>query len=172
MTRNKINLYNTEKYQAVFPNPDIEEISGEAVEVIISADGTEDSASNETPSSITMNASAGIWYDTGITTSYNTTFHIKSTADEETFHTFDKTIFRSAKISLTTISSDQTRVSYDELVVVHNDVTATINDTRAADAGGGNTVTYSAAVVGNQIVLKATCESGVTLKGPIEYVAV
>ena len=173
MTRNKINLYNTDKYQAVFPNPDIEEISGGSVEVIISADGTEDSASNETPSSITMNASAGIWYDTGITTSYNTVFHINSSASEETIHEFDKTIFRSAKLSLTICNSDNSIISYVELVIIHNDITATISESTLISTGSWPAAPqFGVNVTGNNIRITATSESNVTFKGPIEYVAV
>ena len=172
MTRNKINLYNTDKYQAVFPNPDIEEISGEAVEVIISADGTEDSASQETPSSITMNASAGVWYDTGIVTSYNTVYHTKVNSGEEVIHIFDKTIFRSAKITLTISDAANDNVSQKDITLIHNGTNVSIGETTLLSVGN-NAIdpTFSASIAGNNVMLKAVCPSNTTLRGPIEYLA-
>lgn len=173
MTRNKINLYNTDKYQAVFPNPEIEEISGEAVEVIISADGTEDSASNETPSSITMNASAGVWFDTGIITSYNTVYHTKINDNEEVIHEMDKATFRTAKICLTICDSSNMNTSYKEIVIIHNNTSAAIHETDLVSIGSSPVdPSFSVSVVGNKIKLSATCDNNTTLKGPVNYLAV
>lgn len=170
MTRSKIELYNTSKYQAVFPSPDIAELgSDEAVEVIISADGTEDSASDGLASSITMNASAGVWYDTGIITSYNTIYHTIVTSDTETIHSFNKTKFRTARYNLT-VKIANTFAAID-VTIIHDNNSVVVSNTDQISTDSDLPITFSVAIENNNILLKAATTTGAIISGPVNYTA-
>ena len=121
MNRNKIRLYNTDKYQAVLPAPEIEELEGDAQEVIISADGREDSASGESISSVTFNASGGIWYDTGIKTSYVTFSSIQDTNITKICE-LDMSMHRAASLTICLYRNASVRMV--DVSVVHDGQTA------------------------------------------------
>lgn len=63
MSRKIIELHNFDKYQPYFHAPLVDRIEGDAEEIILSGDGRDTSASNNTPGSLSMNVSGGVWID-------------------------------------------------------------------------------------------------------------
>ena len=171
MTRTQIDIYNTDKYQAVMPSPKIEAIEGSDLEVIISADGTEDSASGGVPSTITMNASAGVWYDTGVVTSYNTFSYTTATTNQEVIHIFDKTVFRTARVNIMLQSGANYKTQ--DVYIVHNNSNAGVTPTTPAEVGQGSiTATYAVAINNNDVELKITAPASTIIKGVVQYIAI
>lgn len=170
MTRETIQLYNTDKYQALFPAPKVNEVRGDASEVIISADQNENSSSNNTVGSITMNASGGVFYDTGFITAYNTFTHTKTTDGAEPIVSFDITKYRSARINVTL----QYGASFatQDVYVVHNTSSLGIRYTTPAEAGASISTTYTGSVTNGFAELNLTSPTGTVVKGVVNLVLV
>jgi hypothetical protein len=154
MNRNKIKLYNTDKYQAVLPAPDIDELTGDAEEVIISADGSEESASDETIGSVTFNASGGIWYDTGGPVISYTTFTAIQGINKTTILQIDKNKVEACSIKVK-IKSGSSLAMY-ELNVIHNLATVNLHTTSTANIGS-LAPAFTSNIIGNYINIE--CES-------------
>ena len=116
--------------------------------------------------------SAGVWFDTGVITSYNTVNYTKLDDNPEIINSFDKTVFLTAKIYLTICNSDNTNVSYKELVIIHNGTSATLYESSLTSVGVAINPTLQASVAGDQIILTATCATGTKLKGNVSYLAI
>lgn len=105
MSRKSIELYNFGKYQPYLESPLVDRIEGNADEMVLSADGYEQSASGGLPGSLTINANGGVWTDTGpVVTCDVTSSFTTSTVDDSTpsvFLTFNKNVFRGGTIQVT-----------------------------------------------------------------------
>lgn len=148
MDRNKIKLYNTDKYQAVLPAPDIDELTGDAEEVIISADGNENSASDETLGSVTFNASGGIWYDTGGPVISYTTFTGTQTNTKTTILQIDKREIESCSINVKV--KDGSNIAIYTLQMVCNIASVNLHSTSTANLGTVNAA-FTSSIQGNFI---------------------
>ena len=146
MERNKIKLYNARKYQAVLPAPDIDELVGDAEEIIITADENEASASGETVGAITFNASGGMWYNIGPVITKNSSFAAGMISSTTTILSLDlsETLCFNMNVK---ISSGPNVAMYDVHVVsnlaqidVHSTLTAKIG-TGVTDAMFAGTIT-------------------------------
>lgn len=143
MTRTTIELFNLDKYDAYLPTPKVDRIEGDADEIILSADAYEASGSGGIPGSLTMNASGGIWIDTGAKcTASVSSRKVMSTApndipahsngynhdgdhhEECMFLSFDKNKIRSGVIEMTVQSSNTFTVK--TLTVIHNNTYVSI----------------------------------------------
>ena len=167
MSRKKIELYNFDKYQPTLLSPNIDRIEGNADEMVLSADGFEQSASGDLPGSLTINANGGVWTDTGPSVSCDVSSRAVMTTDtsstgRETFLTYTKSSFRLAAIQVITRSTppgrDQSGEVYlmQNINVIHNDTTATmslVNDVAAPDDHTLD-VQYYMNVSGNNINLQ------------------
>lgn len=159
MARKKIELYNFDKYQPVFPNPSIERIEGDADEIVLSADGSESSASGGLAGSLTINANGGVWSDTGplitcdlssrMVTSTNTT-----STGTETFLVFSRTAFRAAEIQAI-VQSGSTYIM-QPMNLIHNgtNVTLTLGTETATPPNHGLSVVYTAEMISSDVTLK------------------
>lgn len=159
MNRNKIRLYNTEKYQAVLPAPEIEELEGDAQEVIISADGREESASGEVISSVTFNASGGVWYDTGAKTNYIVTESVQSSQITR-IAKLPVDVYRSA--SLTICLEHNNSVRMDNVTMVNDGGTQVEVDHVPRSSLGQDltAVNYLANVSNNNVNITCECPIG------------
>lgn len=153
MDRNKIKLYNTDKYQAVLPAPDIDELTGDAEEVIISADGSEDSASDETIGSVTFNASGGIWYDTGGPVISYTTFTATQGASKTIVLQLHKNKVEACSINVKV--KDGSNLAMYELKMVQNLASVNLHSTSTANIGSLSPA-WTSNILGNYINIE--CE--------------
>lgn len=163
MDRNKIKLYNTDKYQAVLPAPDIDELTGDAEEVIISADGNEQSASDETLGSVTFNASGGIWYDTGGPVISYTTFTNTQAGTKTTILQLDKREVESCCINVKV--KEGSNIAMYTLEMVCNMANVNLHSTSTANLGIVNAA-FTSSIQGNYINID--CEgvsTGTTFAG-------
>ena len=139
MSRKKIELYNFDKYQPTLLSPNIDRIEGNADEMVLSADGFEQSASGGLPGSLTINANGGVWTDTGPSVSCDVSSRAVMTKDtsstgRETFLTYTKSSFRLASIQVVTRSGEVYLMQ--NINVIHNDTAVTmslVNDVAAPD---------------------------------------
>lgn len=128
MARTKIELYNLDKYSPYIPAPVIDRVEGNADEIILSADGYEDSASSGLPGSLTINASGGVWTDTNYMVTCETSHKYTTTTEltQETFLSFDKQDFRSAIIDITIQKGNN--FTTKRLTVIHNNSLVTVHE--------------------------------------------
>lgn len=123
MARQSIELYNLDKYDAYIPTPKVDKIQGDADEIIISADAYEESASGGLEGSLTINASGGVWTDTGpvCICDASTIVVADSTDDASTIHeliSFSKSKFRSVSVDI--VINKQNNFTTRRLTILHN----------------------------------------------------
>ena len=158
MARKKIELYNFDKYQPHLPNPSVDRIDGNADEMVLSADGYEQSASGGVAGSLSLNANGGVWTDTGPGVTCDVSSRAVMTTDTttsgvETFLTFNKSAFRAADVHAI-IQSGNVFIK-QPMEVIHNGTVAAIT-THAATVAGSNppTVSYTAEISSGDVILK------------------
>ena len=123
MARKTIELYNLDKYDAYIPTPKVDKIEGDADEIILSADAYEESASGGLEGSLTINASGGVWIDTGPVCVCEDSIETAAlnTDDETTSHellSFSKSKFRSLNVDITI--NKQSNFTTRRLTIIHN----------------------------------------------------
>lgn len=166
MTRRTIELYNLDKYDAYLPTPKIDRIEGSADEIILSADGYEESASSGHAGSLTINASGGVWMDSGprctceVSTLRTITLpdphnsnHAVDQHEECCFLSFDKTKFRSGQIDMTVQSG--TIWTTKRLIVIHNNtsVTTQVGESITVPNNSTHDVSVDTVIVGDNVKL-------------------
>ena len=151
-----IELYNLDKYSAYLPSPKVDMIEGDADEIILSADGRETPASDGFPGSLSINASGGVYTDTGSRAtcelSYMFTILVNSTGPEE-FLSFDKRDYRSAVIDV--IIQSGNNFTTKTLTVIHNNSVVTIHESVNVRAPISATWSeeHTGAIIGNNVSL-------------------
>lgn len=157
MARKSIELYNFDKYQPHMPAPQVERIEGDADEVVLSADGNERSASNGITGSISLNATGGVWKNTGkLITCEDTTSCVVTTdttlTGSETILTFSRSVFRSATCKL--IVQSGSKYMSQQLVVIHDGTNVNVHADNVVPANITDTwnTTYTASFVGDDNV--------------------
>jgi len=154
-----IELYNLDKYSAYIPAPKIDRVEGDADEIILSADGREESASDGLPGSLTIHASGGVWIDThhGSTCEVSSKFTIPvGSSTAETFLSFDKRSFRTALIDV--IFQSGNNFTTKKLTVIHNNsaVVVQIDDSVSVPLSTTWNAQITGSVSGNNINLNVS----------------
>ena len=126
MSRKSIELYNFGKYQPYLESPLVDRIEGNADEMVLSADGYEQSASGGIPGSLTINANGGVWTDTGpvVTCDVSSSFTTNTDNDSTTsvFLAFNKNVYRGGTVQVTieTIETGSALYVMRTLDVIHD----------------------------------------------------
>ena len=154
-----IELYNLDKYSPYIPSPKIDKVEGDADEIILSADGREESASDGLPGSLTIHASGGVWIDThhACTCETSNKFTIPvGSSTPETFLSFDKRDFRSAHIDV--IIQSGNNFTTKNITIIHNNsaVVVQIDDSVSVPLSTTWNIQITGSVDGNNINLKVT----------------
>jgi len=156
MSRRGIELYNYDKYQAYFPAPLVQTLSGDADEIIISADGDESSASGNTPGSITFNVSSGVWTNYDHVLVVNKTFAANSIATNSTGIIFSEATNNFFHATLDIFVSASDRSYHEQANIIYHGTDTTIRRGDVTNAGAGGETASSdfglAASISNNIL--------------------
>jgi hypothetical protein len=176
--RKQIELYNFDKYQPHLPNPSVDRIDGNADEMVLSADGYEQSASGGQPGSLTLNANGGVWSDTGPGVTCEVSSRTVTTTDttssgKATFLTFNKSAFRTADIQAIIQSGNNYIKQPIEVIHSGSDVSIHTGTATAAPVSHGLTIVYTAEISSGDVTLKiAGVPSNTTITCVIRYTLV
>jgi len=151
-----IELYNLDKYTPYIPAPKVDRVEGDGDEIILSADGREESASDGLPGSLTIHASGGVWVDTYhiCTCEVSNKFTIPvGSSTAETFLSFDKRDFRMAQVNIMIQSGNN--FTTKTLTVIHNNsaVTLQIDDGVSVPISTTWNIQIAGSINGNDINL-------------------
>lgn len=161
MARKTIELYNLDKYDAYIPTPKVDKIEGDADEIILSADAYEESASGGIEGSLTINASGGVWTDTGPMCVCEDSIEVTTgaTDDESTTHellTFPKSKFRNVNVDITI--NKQNKFTTRRLTIIHNGAVAAVHAHTSVSVPTTNVFNdmYSMILSGTNFILNVT----------------
>ena len=163
MSRKSIELYNFGKYQPYLESPLVDRIEGNADEMVLSADGYEQSASNGLPGSLTINANGGVWTDTGPVVTCDVSSSFTTTANDSTpsvFLTFNKNVYRGGTVQVTIETVDQSAPLFvmRTLDVIHDSSTAACSELAETTTKIENLLAISidCDIVGDDVQFKIT----------------
>ena len=163
MTRRRIELHNYDKYQPYFHAPLVDRIEGDAQEMILSADGNESSTSGNTVSSLTINASGGVWVDLGSVVTIQQSHSVDSIAGDGggSGVIFSMPTSGFTHSTLTVIASASDRSFHEQTEVIHTGSNVAIRRGDSTNAGSGgstssNPFTLDAAIASNAVQVTYT----------------
>jgi len=163
MSRKIIELHNFDKYQPYFHAPLVDRIEGDAEEIILSGDGRDTSASGNTPGSLSMNVSGGVWIDYLVATTQQ--FAVSgalTSSNAENIFTFNSNTYPACFIDLL-VSRGGSR--FAEHTVVVTDPSGTTFERTGTHA---SQYSYSAVTASGNTTIKLTGQINDTYRAVIK----